>query len=229
MVKSFRLLLLVAVVLAPSRSYSQQDSSAPVAQAGFNAAAADLQKDLDEFVDRQGKIAGVHKTFAFLTAGCLLLGDILGTYHFFELRDAGHRYCDAHSNGADADNIDPAVFRAGILDAWGSSNSQLFRVLHGGSIALGTIFYTATATMELSMPRMIKDDRPLSSVNLHHDLFYLHAGLMIASIGLGFWESYALSRGEHDVVHGVGIAHLIIGYALPIVITTSGLAYKLDL
>jgi hypothetical protein len=229
MVKSFRLLMLIALPLVPSLSYSQQDSSAPVSPTVSRAVADNLQKSLGEFQDRQGAVANVHKTFAFLSAGCLLLGDILGTYHFFELRDAGHSYCDAHSNGVETDNIDPAIFRAGILDAWGSSNSQLFRVLHGGSIALGTIFYTATATMELTMPRMIKDDRPISSVNLHRDLFYLHAGLMIASIGLGFWESYALSRGDHDTVLGVGIAHMVIGLALPVVITTSGLAYKLDL
>ncbi len=222
-------LLLSTTLLVPLASYSKSDSTALPTETVLKSVADDMQKDLDEFQLRQSNVVRIHKTFAFLTAGFLLVGDALGTYHFLELRTAGHTYCDAHTKGANEENIDPAIYHAGILDAWGSSNSQLFRVLHGGCITLGAVFYTATATMELTMPRMIKDDRPLSSVNLHHDLFYLHAGLMLANIGLGFWESYALSKGNHDLVIGVGAAHMVIGYALPIVMTASGLAYKISL
>jgi hypothetical protein len=221
--------LIAAVLLMPFSSFSQSDST-PASKTALSTDVADgLQKDLDVFLERQGDVAGLHRKFAFLTAGFLLLGDALGTYHFFALQASGHDYCRAHSQGMNSDSIAPAVYRAGILQAWGNSESQLLRVLHGGTIALGAISYTATATMELTMPRMIKDNRPFSSVNVHHGIFYFHAGLMVANIGLGFLESYALSRGNHDLVIGAGIAHLIVGYALPIVITTSGLVYKLDL
>jgi hypothetical protein len=222
-------LALCILLLMPFSTFSQADSTPASKIAQSTGAADDLQKDLDVFLKRQGEVAGLHRKFAFLTAGFLLLGDALGTYHFFALHASGHDYCRAHSNGMDSDSISGAVYRAGILQAWGNSESQLFRVLHGGAITLGAISYSATATMELTMPRMINDNRPFSTVNMHHGLFYFHAGLMLANIGLGFLESYALSNGNHDLVMGAGIAHLIVGYALPIVITTSGLVYKLDL
>ena len=222
-------LALCILLLVPFSSFSQSDSTPASTTAQSTDAPDNLQKDLDVFHERQGDVAGIHRKFAFITAGFLLLGDALGTYHFFALQASGHDYCRAHSHGMDSDSISPVVYRAGILQAWGNSESQLFRVLHGGAIALGAISYTATATMELTIPRMIKDNRPFSSVNVHHDLFYFHAGLMLANIGLGFLESYALSSGNHDLVIGAGIAHMIVGFALPIVISASGLVYKLDL
>jgi hypothetical protein len=220
---------LCLILLVPAHSLAQSDSSAVPAATVPAAVADNLQKDLDVFLDRQSDVVDMHKRFAFLSAGFLLLGDALGTYQFFHLRSLGHDYCRSHSNGAESDSIDPAVFRAGIAQAWGDPQSQLFRVLHGGSITMGTICYTATATMELTMPRISKDKRPLSAVNVHHGLFYLHAGLMVANIGLGFLESYALSRGNHDLVIGAGTAHMVIGFALPVVMTASGLVYKLHL
>jgi hypothetical protein len=227
--RQFPPLALCLLLLAPFSSFSQSDSTPASTTAQATDAAGQLQKDLDLFHDRQGDAADIHKKLAFLTAGLLLLGDALGTYHFFALQASGHDYCRAHSNGMDSDSINPAVYRAGILQAWGSSESQLLRVLHGGAIALGAVCYTATATIELTMPRMINDNRPFSPVNVHHGIFYFHAGLMVANIGLGFLESYALSSGNHDLVIGAGITHMIVGFALPIVISASGIVYKLDL
>jgi hypothetical protein len=188
-----------------------------------------MQAELDSLFERQNKVASVHKAFAFVTAGALLAADALGAYHFRSLMSDGHDYCETVSGRTDEDKIDPSVYKEGIQQAWRSTDSQLFRVLHGSTVALGSISYTATATMELTMPRMSEDNRPISSVNIHRYLFYFHAGLMLANIGLGFLESHALSQGNHDLVRGAGIAHMVVGFALPVVITTSGIVYKLPL
>jgi hypothetical protein len=223
-------LLVLFITLSALRSFSlPSDSANIVAVVQTTAPDPTPQQDLDKFTDRQAKVVRIHRAFAFVTAGLLVVGDALGTYHFFALRASGHAYCDAHSTGRESETADPAIYKAGILQAWSDPQSQEFRVLHGGTIMLATISYTATATMELTMPRMITDNRPLSSVNLHRDLFFVHAGLMLANIGLGFLESYALSKGNHDLVTGVGITHMVVGFALPVFVTASGLAYKLKL
>jgi hypothetical protein len=49
---------------------------------------------------------------------------------------------------------------------------------------------------------------------------------IINNFGLGFAESYALSRGNHGAVVGLGITHIIAGFVTPIVIVSSGLAYR---
>ena len=228
MSRSFLLVLLVLLSSLPSFS-SPSDSARSDAAAQAAASVTSIQQDLDRFVERQVSVARVHRAFAFTTAGLLLIGDALGTYHFFALQASGHAYCRAHGGGGESETANPAVFKAGILQAWSDPQSQMFRVLHGGTITLATISYTATATMELTMPRMITDDRPLSSVNVHRDLFLVHAGLMLANIGLGFVESYALSKGNHDLVVGAGITHMVVGLALPVIVTASGLAYRLNL
>jgi len=218
----------LACLVSVGSARAQPDSTAIAAAAQLTGEeVAEAQVDLDRYLDRHQRAVKVHKTFAFLSAGFLLAGDALGVYHYLDMRNKGHDYCDAHNGGADEDNIDPAVYSAGIQDAWLDSESQLFRVLHGGTIAVGSIFYTATAAIEFTTPRMSRDKRTLSAPNVHRALFFLHAGLMVANIGLGFLESYALSDGNHDLVQGVGITHMVIGLALPVVITASGIVYKI--
>lgn len=219
---------LCAVVWSPV--HAQPDSAAISAASQLtDEQVAEVQADLDRYLERHRKATRAHKAFAFASAGFLLAGDALGTYHFFDLRNKGHDYCDQHSGGVDEDRIADSIYSDGIQSAWYDSESQLFRVLHGGAIALGAICYTATASIELTTPRWSRDKRPFSAVNDHKYLFFLHAGLMLANIALGFVESYALSEGNHDLVQGVGIAHMVVGFALPVVMTASGIVYKLPL
>jgi hypothetical protein len=67
-------------------------------------------------------------------------------------------------------------------------------------------------------------DRPgLSREKIHRYGFFIHAGLMICEVVLGFFTPYALEHGEHDLLINLGIAHCAIGYAIPAVMAAAGL------
>ncbi len=183
---------------------------------------ADLAQEL---IDRQLAAMQVHKTLAFTTAGLLLLSDAVGTWHFLDLRNRGHQFRD--SIGFNEDSPLTPEQTNQIKNEWGTSSSQALRVLHGALITASSLCYTATATIELSMPRMSKNPLAYSDTHIHRDLFILHATLMAANIGLGFAESKALSAGNHNLVQGLGITHMVIGFSAPVVMYASGLAFKL--
>jgi hypothetical protein len=179
----------------------------------------------DAFLQRQYKAAHIHKALAFTTGGLLLAGGAMGAYHFYDLATTGHRYRDAIGYSEESSNT--SLQKSYVQDEWRSSSSQTFRTLHGAIIAASLITYTSTATIELTMPRMSRNPSALSNTNIHKYLFILHASLMAANVGLGFWESHALSTGDHQMVQGLGIAHMVVGFSAPVVMFASGLSFKL--
>ncbi|MBN1576787.1 MAG: hypothetical protein JW913_09560 [Chitinispirillaceae bacterium] len=115
----------------------------------------------------------------------------------------------------------------GVRQVWTGNRSQAERVIHAGLIAVGSLSYATTAAIELAMPRMSKSQSPVSDTRLHRYAFYLHAGLMAANIALGFVESSALSSGNHDLVTGAGIAHIVVGFSVPVVMLGAGAIFSL--
>jgi hypothetical protein len=200
---------------------------APAADPGSCIELRSLQGEHDANAARLYKASRVHKALAFTTAGLLLAADAVGTYHFFGMRQAGHHFRD--SIGFAEDQTGSAAQAEGTRAAWLGTESQALRVVHAGLIAASCITYTSTATIELSLPRMDTDPSLLSQPNIHRWAFYLHLSLMVANVGLGLTESYALSRGNHDLVMGAGIAHMVVGIAVPVAMVGSGLAYKVSL
>jgi hypothetical protein len=177
-----------------------------------------------DFSNRQYNGMKIHKSLAYTTGGLLLLSDALGAYHFFSMRRQGHDFRD--SIGFSEENGDNTIKTREIKSIWGSSESQIERVFHASLISVSTICYVATATIELTLPRIDTDSSKFSRPNIHRGLFNCHAALMLANIGLGCAESYALSRGNHDLVMGLGITHMAVGIAAPVVMFGSGLAFK---
>lgn len=178
-----------------------------------------------DYMNREYKGMKVHKTLAFTTGGLLLLSDAVGAYHFFSMRNQGHDYRDAH--GYKEKNMDEQAQSNEIQTISRSSESQTEKAIHTELIALSTICYVATATIELTLPRMNTDSSKFSKPNIHRSLFYGHAALMLANIGLGIAESYALSQGNHNLVQGLGITHMIVGIAAPVIMFGSGIVFKL--
>lgn len=178
----------------------------------------------DQFTDRQIKGMKIHKRMAFTTGGLLLMSDAMGAYHFFSMIRQGHDYRD--SIGFDEENGNKLVQTNEMKNIWRSSESQSERVIHGALITASTICYVATATIELTLPRIDGDNSKFSRPNIHRGIFYTHASLMLANIGLGFAESYALSQGKHDLVQGLSVAHMIVGFTTPVVMIGSGLVFK---
>ncbi len=177
-----------------------------------------------EYMDREYKGIKIHKALAY-TTGCLLLAsDAIGIYHFLSMKDQGHKYRDSH--GYTEENTDFQAQSNEIKNIWKSRESQKERLLHTGIIAASTICYVATATIELALPRMDTDPSRFSRPAIHRNLFFCHAALMAANIGLGLAESYALSQGNHNLVQGLGISHMVIGLAAPVVMFGSGLVFR---
>lgn len=212
-------LLLSAAVFGQSNSV---ELSAPLPDTESIREAIAVKEAL---VDRQLKLMKVHKVMAFTTGGILLAADGMGLYHFLSMRDKGHSFRDA--NGFNEDNMSSSPAPGNeIKSIWRKNQSQNERIIHGSLIAAGTIFYTATATIELSMPSINDDPAYQKRVLLHRTSFLTHASLMVANIGLGMAESAMLSRGDHDAVRGLGIAHAIVGFLAPVMMFGSGLIFS---
>lgn len=178
----------------------------------------------DDIETRQYKGIRIHRTLAFTTGGLLLAADAMGIYHFLSMQQQGHDYRDKIGFGEN--NGNETIRSNEIQSVWQNSQSQSERVLHGALIAASVISYVSTATIELTLPRMDDDSSRFSKPNIHRKIFYCHAALMLANIGLGFAESYALSKGNHNQVQGLGIAHMVVGIAAPVVMIGSGLVFK---
>ena len=180
---------------------------------------------LDAFTGRQYATIDIHRAFAFTTAGLLLAADGMGLYHFLQLQQRGHEIRDRIGFAEDATDVAPQT--GGVLEVWRDGQSQTGRVLHTSLIVLGALSYVTTATIELTMPRTSTSTSPVSSTRLHRYAFFLHGGLMAANIGLGILESWALANGKHDLVAGAGMAHLAVGFGIPVVMLGAGAMFRL--
>jgi hypothetical protein len=180
---------------------------------------------VESFTTRQYRAATVHKALAFTTAGLLLGADAMGAYHFLSMRNQGHDFRDAIGFTEESQNTIPQSGKT--REIWRTQQSQTERIIHTALIAGSLISYTSTATIEFVMPRMSQNRSPFSNTNLHKYVVFTHMALMAANVGLGLAESHALSQGHHDIVQGVGIAHMVVGFAAPVVMVLGGLTFKI--
>jgi hypothetical protein len=51
---------------------------------------------------------------------------------------------------------------------------------------------------------------------------FIHFVTLMAQIVLGFFSSYALSQGSHDLLVRLGAAHTTIGIVIPVVMIGAG-------
>jgi hypothetical protein len=210
------LLSVVAVSMLLSVAVRAQDFDEPLTGSA---------RELDEFTTAQMKAVTAHKTLAFTTGGLLLAAGGLGAWHFLEMQRISHRYRDRIGFDEEAVDLTPQINE--IRAVWSRSDSQAFRVAHAALIVSAVATYSATAAIELSWPDIDKSPSKWNNTAVHRRIFWLHATMMVANAGLGFAESWALSRGNHELVTGLGIAHLAIGFSVPVVMFASGLAFKL--
>jgi hypothetical protein len=232
------LTLVIACALAESETIDAITAATPEREASKAVEAIDtaapaetghekLTADLNRMLKRHYAEVKVHKQLAYATAALVLATDIEGTWHFLNMEKLGHQFRDSveaatHSRQS---GRDPAIQAAGIKQAWLASESQSLRVLHGALVTASAIAYTATATIELTIPRLAKDPEGIRRAKVHRNIFYVHAALMAANIALGYAESQALSQGNHGRVVGFGIAHMIIGFSLPVIMVGSGMVF----
>jgi hypothetical protein len=108
-----------------------------------------------------------------------------------------------------------------MMAIWNEPGNQALRWWHVGLLGAGEALYLYNAVTGIGM---WSGDQPgLTREKLHRYAFFLHAGLMAAQVFLGFFESYALQTGNHEVHVGIGVAHCVIGFTIPVVMLGAGL------
>jgi len=161
--------------------------------------------------------AAYHRAAGWTSAGLLMAAGVVGVIRAYDLMSAGHDYRDA--NGIGEDQIGPICYDE-IASLW--SADQTLRWTHVGLLIAGETVYLGNALTGISM---LSRDTPgvVSRSDLHRYAFFIHAGLMASEIVLGFVTSDALSRGDHELVSTLGVAHAAIGLTIPLVVIGSGI------
>ncbi len=161
--------------------------------------------------------AAYHRAAGWTSAGLLMAAGVVGAIRAYDLMSAGHDYRDAHGIGED--QIGPICYDE-IASLWRAD--QTLRWTHVGLLIAGETVYLGNAITGISM---LSRDTPgvVSRSDLHRYAFFIHAGLMASEVILGFVTSDALSRGDHELVSSLGVAHAAIGLTIPLVVIGSGI------
>ena len=162
--------------------------------------------------------ATFHAVTGFASTACFIGAGIIGTIHLLDMMDQAHAWRDAH--GWDEDTGLESVRAGEIKTVWG--DNQSLRWWHVGLIVAGEALYIGDAITGISMFTKQQPGK-LTKHDIHRYAFFVHASMMLAQVGLGFAETYALSTGQHDLVIGLGAAHAAIGIAIPAVMLGAGL------
>lgn len=170
-----------------------------------------------------GKRINTHMISGFASSALLIAAGTVGTIHFLSMMDQGHEGEDV-----DAGDLPDEVENehAGqVRNIWGSSAEQALRWTHVGLLVAGEALYLYNAVSGLTFPP--EKTAGITPRKIHRWSFYTHAALMTTNAVMGFLTTSVLSRGSHNEVHNFAVAHAVIGFAVPAVILTSGVAMVL--
>jgi len=158
-----------------------------------------------------------HRAAGWGSTGLFLAAGAVGIARALDLQRAGHAYRDSLGM-SEEDQISP-LCSAEIAGLWRAD--QTLRRVHVGLLSAGEALYIADAVTGIAAidPSGLTSDRS----KLHRWAFFGHAALMAAEIVLGFITTDAFSRGDHELVASLGVAHAAIGIAIPVVIVGAGL------
>ncbi len=154
-----------------------------------------------------------HSWGGYVSGGLLAAASVAGLVRYLDMESRAHAF---RTRGQE--DFLPANVPV-LRQAW--ADGQWLRWTHIGLLAAGETVYLYNTATGVSMLSTETDDT--SQSRLHRYLFFGHLGLMAAEIGVGFWETYALEQGQHELVTGLGAAHLALGLAIPALILGSGL------
>ena len=190
--------------------------SVPAAESS-TAAAAVVAPASQSFLFFPSKVAFPEVT-GFTSTALLLGAGIIGALHIYDMIGPAHAYRDSISWDEDTGN--PVLRQNEIIQVW--NNDSAMRWWHVGLLAAGETLYLGDALTGISMFTKAQPGK-LTKQDIHRYAFFTHATLMAAEVVLGFFTSDALSKGNHDLMIGLGAAHAAIGLAIPAVMLTAGL------
>ena len=100
------------------------------------------------------------------------------------------------------------------------SNDYL-KYVHIGLVGTGEAFYLYNALTGISM--IPKNGVDTKTGTLHMGAFFVHAALMVGQLVLGLMESDSLENLDTTSLNNIGLAHAIVGTAIPVVELASGI------
>ncbi len=208
--------LCVILAVAPVGAQSAEPSGGASAEVVDATSAATAREPLPgSFLGFPSK-AAYHRAAGWASAGTLLAAGVVGAVRAYGLVSAGHEYRDA--NGIGEEDLGPACGDE-IAGLWAAG--QGLRWTHIGLLVVGETIYLGNAATGLSM-RTDAVPGELSRSDLHRYGFFAHASLMAAEVVLGFLSTDALARGDHELLESIGVAHAVVGLAIPALIIGSG-------
>jgi hypothetical protein len=164
-----------------------------------------------------------HQVSGFTSASLFLAAGVIGTVQWGTMMAAGHKYRDNHIPPIEDYENSPEC-AAFLMDMWNDPEHQALRWTHVGLLAGGEAFYLYNTVTGIGM---LSKERPgLAAQDLHRYAFFTHAGLMLAQIIMGVFTTEVLSSGNHEAMIGLGIAHTVVGFTIPVVMIGSGIAVR---
>ena len=121
-----------------------------------------------------------------------------------------------------------ALFSGAAVIGWihynnvvnGAKDDNTLKYVHVALVGTGELFYLYNAITGISMiPKGGKDS---TIGTLHRSAFFVHLTLMAAQIVMGLFLSNAIDHGDSATVQNLGLAHAIVGTAIPVIELTSG-------
>lgn len=102
----------------------------------------------------------------------------------------------------------------------GAASAAYLRYVHIGLFGTGELFYAFNAITGISM--IPKDGVDTKIGTVHRAAFFVHLGLLAGQMVMGILVSDAVERGDSATVRDLGLAHAIVGIAIPVIELTSG-------
>jgi mono/diheme cytochrome c family protein len=161
-----------------------------------------------------------HQVSGFTSASLFLAAGAVGAVQFGTLMSESHAYRDA--NGIDEDQIS-SVCADYIIGRWKDPYHQTLRWTHVSLLSAGEALYLYNAVTGIGM---ITKNRGFTPQALHRYAFFTHGTLMLAELILGAFTTEALSSGNHWAIVGIGISHIALGFTIPAVMISSGIAVR---
>jgi hypothetical protein len=124
--------------------------------------------------------------------------------------------------GIDEEDMLGSDCRDKIAAMWEDPLHQGLRWTHVALISTGNLLYLVNAVTGTSMHS--REQPGLGSRDLHRYAFFLHGTLMIVQIVMGVLTTTVLERGSHNQIKAFGIAHSAVGFAIPAVMISAGIA-----
>jgi hypothetical protein len=170
------------------------------------------------FLGFPSKVA-YHQAAGFTSSALFVGAGIVGAIQWATLISAAHAYRDA--NGIGEETMSPACDNY-IMGLWNGTEHQALRWTHVGLLSAGEVLYLGNAATGISMitPHRVG----LSAGDLHRYAFFTHATLMLSQLILGALTTTFLSQGNHWTMIAVGAAHTVIGFAIPTIMVSAGIA-----